>query len=156
MEKMKMIANWCYSEKPKGTRDWEDIPMKEKDWNSWWYLHGKLESITHYDKATVTNCLSGGFAKDTINWESIIGDKVEKLADYKPTHMMCFDGIVDVEIEGIDLPCKGYFWTTNYRTVYWKRKPYQIWDQRGLVCLADDEEACEYALSKMKDKSDML
>lgn len=151
-----MIADWRYAEKPEGTRDWEDIPVEERDWNPWWYLDGELESIVHYDKATVTNCLSGGFAKETINWGSIVGNEVEELVDWKPKHMMCFDGIVDVEIEGISEPCKGYFWTTNYKTVYWEGKPYQVWDQRGLVCLASDKDSCERALKKMRKKSSIL
>lgn len=156
MRKLRMIADWRYGNKPEGTRDYEDIPMEERDWNSWWYLHGRLEGIVHYDKATVTNCFSGGFAKETINWGSISGDKVEKLVNWRPALMICLDEIVDVEIEGISEPCKGYFWTNNYRTVYWENKPYKIWHQRGLVCLADDKKSCEYALKKMKEKSNNL
>ena len=153
---LKMIADWRYSEKPKGTRDYDDIPVDEMDWNSWWYLHGELESFVHYDKATVTNCMSGGFSRETINYASIAGDEVKRIADWRPRHMMCFDGVVDVEIEGIDRPCKGYFWTNRYRMVYWKGKPYEIWDQRGLVCFADDKESCEYAKQKMESKANNL
>ena len=157
MEKiLRMVADWRCAEKPEGTRDIEDIPMEEQDWNSWWYLHGELEDIVHYDKAVVTNCLSGGFAKDTINWSMIDGDEVKGITDRKPRHMMCVDGVVDVEIEGIDRPCKGYFWTCHHMTVYWEGKAFKVWEQRGLVCLADDEEACEYALRKMKVKSTNL
>ena len=149
---LKMIADWSYAEKPEGTRDYNDISVEERDWNSWWYLHGELEGVVHYDKATVTNCLSGGFAKETINFGSVAGDKVESLIEWRPRHMMCFDGVVDVEIEGIDKLCKGYFWTDRYQTVYWEGKPYKIWEQRGLVCFADDTEACEYAMRKMREK----
>ena len=154
---LKMIADWRFNEKPEGTRDWEDIVPDERDNNSWWYLDGVLESIVHYDKATVTNCKSGGFGVETINWRSISGDKVTEIETEKPMiYRMCFDGIVDVEIEGIDKPCIGYFWTTNHQVIYWEGKPYEHWDQRGLVCLQTDFEACERAERKMKQKKNIL
>lgn len=156
MKTLKMIADWRYNNQPEGTRTYEDIPKEEKDWNSWWYLHGKLEDFVHYDKATVTNCLSGGFARETINSACIINNKVESLADWMPLHKMYLNDIVNVEIEGIDKPCIGYFWTTPDITVYWEGKPYKTWQQRGLVCFKDDTEACEYAKKKYEEKTRIL
>lgn len=151
-----MIADWRYNKKPEGTREYEDIPVEELDWNNYWYLHGELESFVQYDKAYVTNCLSGGFSKETINYSCIIDDEVQSLAENMPKHAMCFDGIADVKIEGIDKPCIGYFWTDNYRTVAYQGESYQTWRQRGLVCFIDDKEGCEYAKKKMKEKSAAL
>lgn len=148
---LKLIADWRYGKKPEGTKNWEDIPNEEKDWNSWWYLHGKLEDYVGYDKATATNCKSGGFAKETINWGEIVGDRVTSICDELPTHKMCIDGIVDVEIEGINKPCVGYFWTACHKTIYWEEKAYEFWEQRGLVCFKSDTESCEYA-KKMYEK----
>ena len=157
MEVLKMIADWCYGEKPEGTRVYDDIPKDERDNNSWWYLHGELENIVHYDKATVTNCKSGGFGQLTINYKTIIGDDVKDIREEKPfIYKMCFNGIVDVEIEGIDKLCKGYFWTTNHRYVYWKGKSYRLWDQRGLVVLSTDFESNEYAMKKYIEKTSHL
>lgn len=156
METLKIIADWCYGKKPQGTRSYEDIPDEERDWNSGWYLHGKLEELVKFDKALVTNCKSGGFYKKTINYKKIVGDKVIEITKRKPKHMMCFDGIVDVEVEGIPEPCIGYFWTDSYYTVYWRKRPYQIWRQRGLVCLKSDIKGCEYAKQKYEERSGSL
>ena len=99
MEKLKLIANWCYNNQPDNTRNYEDIPVNERDNNPWWYLHGKLESLVHYDKGTVTNCQSGGFGKESINYSCVIGDEVKEIfEDSLLINRMCFDGIVDVEI----------------------------------------------------------
>lgn len=153
---LKLIAEWKFGEKPEGTREYNDIRPEERDNNSWWYLHGDLQSFVGYDKATVTNCKSGGFSKETIDWADIEGDQVMKIVSKNPRHEMYLNGEVDVEIEGISRPCKGYFYTTNERTVYYKSKPYDFWMQRGLVCFADDKEACEYAKRKMSEKSRIL
>lgn len=150
---LKMIANWCYGDKPCDTRDWEDILDIERDNNSWWYLHGALESDVHYDKATVTNCFSGGFAKETIDWSEIRGNKVVSVRSEKPFYNMYVNGIVDVEIEGISKPCKGFFYTSEETKIIWKGKEYDHWKQKGLVCYADDTEACEYAKKKMEERS---
>ena len=156
MEILKMIADWHSENTPENYRTWEDIPNEEKDWNSWWYLHGKLENFVGYDKATVTNCKSGGFARETVAWSEIVGDKVIAVYDKKPSTELYLNGIVNVEIEGIDKPCKGYFWTTDERDVYWQGKSYKHWKQRGLVCFADDEKACQYAESAMSARDTML
>lgn len=134
----------------------ENIPAEERDNNSWWYLHGDLTDITGYDKATTINCKSGGFSKDTINWSEITGDIVNSISEDIPTSQMCFTGVVDVEIEGIKEHCIGYFWTVNHRTIYWENKPYQYWEQRGLVCLKSDTKGCEYAKKKYEEKPNRL
>lgn len=157
MEKLKIIADWRFGNQLDNTRNYEDIPVNERDNNSWWYLHGQLESLVHYDKGTVTNCQSGGFGKETINYSWISGDKVKEIhEDSLLINKMCFDGIVDVEIEGIDKECIGYFWTNDYKTVYYNDVAYEIWDQRGLVCLKTDFDGCEYAYTKYLEKSSFL
>ena len=157
MKILKLIADWNYrKKKPENNRSYDDIPPEERDNNSWWYLHGKLTDIVGYDKAIVTNCKSGGFSKNTINAGVISGNIVESLSPNYPTCMMCLDGIVNVEIEGIPEPCVGYFWTTNHRNVYWEGKAYDFWDQRGLVCLKSDIEGCKYAESKYNEKARRL
>ena len=157
---LKMIADWRYGDKPKNTREYEDIPVNERDNNSWWYLHGELQSFVHYDKATVTNCESGGFGVETINPRKLDGDQVEEIDEENPTcYMIHLDGIVEVEVEGIDKPCIGFFWTTKsrcYEKIYWKDEPYEWWEQRGLVCFKDDTEACKYAFQKYREKAQCL
>ena len=153
---LKLIAEWKFGGKPEGTREYNDIRPEERDNNSWWYLHGKLQSFVGYDKATVTNCLSGGFSKETIDWADIEGSIVTKIYSEIPRHEMYFTGEIDVEIEGINKPCKGYFYVINEREVHYKEKSYPIWEQKGLVCFADDKEACEYAKRKMNERSRIL
>lgn len=149
---LKMIANWRYGKKPEGTHDYEDIPEEELDHNSWWYLHGQLQSDVGFDKAVVINCMSGGFAKETIHFEEIRGNQVVSVFDERPWFNMHFEGEVDVEIEGIDKPCKGFFWIAGEKQVEWKGRKYDYWNQRGLVCYADDEWACNDAKKKMIEK----
>lgn len=154
---LKMIADWRFSSnKPVGTREWGDIDPSERDNNSWWYLHGELQNYVGFDKATVTNCNTGGFGKETIYWTDISGNKVISIASEDPQIQMYFNGEVDVEIEGIDKLCKGFFYVTNEHKIYYKDQEYLYWEQRGLVCFADDTKACEYAKKKMNQKSQIL
>lgn len=131
MKILRLIADWRYGNKPSNTRDYEDIDPNEREYANFWYLHGKLEELVGYDKAAVTNLREGGFGKDSKEYG----------------YMMCFDGIVPVEIEGIPDPCVGYFWITKYT---------DTWVQRGLVCLKSDLEGCEYAEHKYKEKPNFL
>ena len=149
---LKIIPAWRSSNEPKKKTPFREIKPEERDNNSWWYLDGDLEEFVGYDKAIVSNCKSGGFAKETIKWFEILGDKVTSADISKPFYNMCLDGEVDVEVEGISRPCKGFFWTVNHRDVYHQDKKYEIWDQRGLVCFADDKEACDRARTRMNNK----
>lgn len=153
-----MIADWCYNPngKPENTRSYDEIPKEERDNNGWWYLDGELESYVCNDKAYVTNCQSGGFAIETINWSSISGSQVKTIKDPMIRTEMYFNGIANVEIEGIDKPCIGFFWTSEEQDVFWEGLPYPIWKQRGLVCFADDKLAIEYAKKKYEEKSMFL
>ena len=153
---LKLIADWRFGAKPNGTREYSDIKPEERDNNSWWYLHGDLQSFVGFDKATVTDCFSDGFSKETINWAEIEDNTVIKVFSDNPRYEMYFTGEIDVEIEGINKPCKGYFYVTNERKVSYKDALYSIWEQRGLVCFAEDTRACEYAKRKMNEKSRIL
>lgn len=155
MNTLKLIA-FCANGKSLGTIKLEDIPAEERDWNSWWYLHGELEKIVGYDKATTINCKSAGYSRETINAGEIHGSDVINLSPNLPCTMMYINGIVPVEIEGISEPCVGYFWTTNNRKISWQGKEYDFWDQRGLVCLKSDQKGCKYAEKKYKEKSKIL
>ena len=147
-----MVACWNTARQPENATSIDDIPRNERDNNSWWYLHGELESLVGYDKAVVCNCKSGGFGKETIDWSEISGNEVLSVHSENTKMCMHINGIVDVEIEGIDKPCVGYFWTDREKSIYWKRKEYGFWNQRGLVCFKDDEESCAYADKLMREK----
>ena len=109
-----------------------------------------------YDKAITVNCKSAGYSMYTVDWSEISGDRVVSVFSDNLRSVMHVNGIIPVEVEGFDKPCVGYFWTTEEREVEWKGKKYPFWNQRGLVCFADDKEACEYAKKKYEEKSDML
>ena len=153
-EKLKMICNW--------DQDYDKVVTIEKqkngdlDMNSWWYLHGELESLCHYDKATVYNLsMFPEYQKETLRWSSITGDQAVISSDKKHTEIYC-NGEVEVEVYGIDKPCTGFFWVTNERKVkaYYggKEIEFSVWDQRGYVCLNDDEEAVKKAKDLMNKK----
>lgn len=127
--------------------NYKAVPKDELDCNSWWYLHGKLESLVGYDKAYTTNCKTAGYAKETINWSSIGGNTVRELReDGRLTRWeMHVNGIIPVEVKGVKEPCVGYFWTEEWSPVWYEGISYPHWLQRGLVCLESDTEACAYA-----------
>lgn len=123
----------------------EEIPEEELCHNNWWHLHGELESIVGYDKALTTNCKSAGYS---------IPGLFENYGDGPSTvPMIHLDAVIPVEVEGIDRPCLGYFWTVMHRTEELDGKPVMKWVQRGLVVLADNEGDNDYAKKKFNEKS---
>lgn len=158
MNTLKMIVDQEPWVAIKSKTKYEDIPKDEKDHNGWWYLHGKLDEFVGYDKATTTNCHSAGYSKQTVNWAQISGTRVDHLMNDGELLRweMCVDGIIPVEIEGIDKPCIGYFWTTDHHNIIYNEKEYPYWMQRGLVCFEDDEKGREDALKKYYNKAKSL
>ena len=151
---LKMVAWTCGGDNAFGTMKYEDIDPNEMDNDSWWYLHGELEDRAGYDKATCTNCREIGLSFPTINWTGITGSEVTSVGnDRLEINVMHFTGIINVEIDGLDEPCVGFFWTTDERIVQYKDKLYPLWKQRGLVCLKSDKEAVEYAKEKWVEKT---
>lgn len=102
----------------KGIKVEESIP-EETISNSagLWYLHGKLEEITGYDKAIALNLRELGLIKP--------GNRLNNGKD-----SIYINDILPVKVYGIISPCIGYFWTE-----LWGRDG---WKQRGLVCLFSD------------------
>lgn len=152
---LKIVA-WNVNGESFSKTKYEDVPKDERDNNSWWYLHGKLEDEVGFDKAFATNCKSAGYSKETLDWSSIKGNQVTEVFSETPRLCIYANGEIPVEVEGIDKPCIGFFWTTEEKEIFWKYKSYPYWSQRGLVCFADDEKACEYARKKMKEKSNFI
>ena len=155
---LKMVSDGMFESREIMMRVYNSIPADERDNNSWWYLHGKLESEVGFDKATTTNCKSAGYSKETINWRAISDSKVTEIFEDKPLtiHRMYINGEVPVEIEKIEKKCIGFFWTEDWGDVQWEGKKYPHWSQRGLVCYADDDEACEYARQAMTERRSMI
>jgi len=148
-----IIADWRYGVKPENSRNYEDIPQNEVCYNNWWYLHGELERIVHFDKGDITNADELGLTTKIIPWTHISGNQVLEIAkDIKEYTQSNLEGIYPVTVEGINQPCVGYFWTADHKTVYYKDKAYQYYTQRGLVCLVSDKDGCEYAERLMKEK----
>ena len=131
------------------------------DRNSWWYLHGELESLCHYNKAVVLNLSEfPEYQGDTLKWTSIIGD-VAEVNKFEENKEIKINDIIPVQVIGIDKPCIGYFWTTDERTVTaqcknGRTREFQHWCQRGLVCLSEDIESCKEAKEKYLKKTSIL
>ena len=146
---LKIIPRWGNGRGPAIKTEYADIKPEERDNNSWWYFHGKLEEYIGFDKGVVSNCKSSGNSKETIDFYEIVGDKVISANSTVPYYNMYVTGEIDVEVEGINKPCKGFFYVTDLGNVYYQDKKYEIWKQRGLVCFSDDEDACTYARNMM-------
>lgn len=154
---LKMIADGLFSSHESLMKRYSEIPDDERDNNSWWYLHGQLEQDVNFDKATTVNCKSAGYSKETVNWREILGINVTVVDPRKENiYKMHVNGEVPVEIEGMSKPCIGFFWTTEREDIVWDGKKYPHWEQRGLVCYADDTEGCDYAREKMDERSSFI
>lgn len=103
-----------------------------------WYLHGSLEKLFGFDKAVMTNCKALNLSKP------FVYD-----ANKEPINKLYFNGEIDCEVEGCDKPCVAFLYTTNETNE-------TTWIQRGLVCIKEDTEACEYARQKMNEKAKLL
>lgn len=159
---MDTVLKLCAYDEPwvesKYKGDYKSVPKDERGYNSWWYLHGELEYLVGYDKAYPINCKSSGNAKETINWSEISHSKVKQLRDdgNLTRWEIHINGIIPVQVKGVDKPCVGYFWTTNEHDIEWEGKKYPYWEQRGLVCLESDSEGREDALKKFQEKTTIL
>lgn len=115
---------------------------KTKRVSNWWYLHGELEEDVGFDKGIMLD-------NDSLKCLEYIDKDINK--QYKTYYLG--DGIYDVKITQINKPCKGYFWTEfrNCGNIEGK-----VPVMHGLVCYTDDEKANKYALTKFKEKSEIL
>lgn len=135
-------------------------------YNNWWYLHGDLEDMLHYDKASAINAKECpelvkmvpyasklGFGDDEF-WKGTV-DKINLVPH------LYINGIIECEVIGVKEECVGYFWIAEELPLKIFSKTGEIftgthWQQRGLVCLKSDTEGREYALRKYKEKAIML
>lgn len=143
-----------FGSKEEWEKNYDAIPLNERDNNSWWYLHGSLESEFGFDKGTAMNSKSAGYSLETVNWREINNHTVTEVRPGQPLliHRMHIDGEVPVEIHGSDKPAVGFFWTEDRGDVEYEGRTYPHWQQRGLVCYADDKEGCEYAREVLHEK----
>ena len=95
----------------------------------YWYLHGELWKDNGYDLAL-----------------AVLTPENSKTVELNDKDLY-INGEVDVEVFGCNRLCKGFFYTLPIKG---------SWIQRGLVCYADDKEACKYAYDKMINKSDHI
>jgi hypothetical protein len=121
---------------PKYEESIESIDDTELDNAAEWYLHGELESIVGYDKGVMTNCKTLGLKRRY------------KIPNEESRSKLHIDGEYKCTVEGIDKPCTAFMYT------YGEYK--DNWVQRGLVCLSDDADACNYARNMMEKKSLIL
>ena len=138
---------------------------KGRNRNSWWYLHGKLEQVSSpenpYDKAVTLNLNEfSEYTRLAFKWHEI-RNGVSKEPDPQFFQDMHINGIIDVEVYGVEEPCVGYFWTNDRGTCINIDKDgntmeFEMWEQRGLVCLKSDTEACEYAQQEYNKRSRFL
>ena len=140
----------------KYTRVIDSIPKEEHTRGDEWYLHGKLQKKVGYDIASAVNPVSAGYTRGVIDWTRIEGDNVTEIRSSHLVPQMYINGIIPVIVEGYEEPCKGYFWVTEERTVYYLGMPYQVWYQKGLVVFEDDRRANKYALKRYNEKSTIL
>lgn len=157
---LKIIPDTCYCKdkelNTKCNQLYESINKKEVD-GSWWYLHGDLEDKISYDQGVAYNYVELGLYKETPDWSMIRGNEVTELHSNELRKRMYFNGIIDVEVFGINEPCVGYFWTVDKSDITnLDGKKYPHWEQRGLVCLKSDKQGCEYALKKYNERSTWL
>ena len=110
----------------------KNIKPDELDNAGFWYLHGELENILHYDKGIITNCKTLELLKQCI------------IPDNEPFQKLFLNDIIKCKIDGIEEDCTGFFWTIDVNEGYWI--------QRGLVVLDSDTEHYKDAKKKYETK----
>lgn len=131
------------------THDWElwrsamestrQIPKEEQIFSEGWYLHGELETIVGFDIAVPTNAVKLGYYAETVlNYIS---------EPPRVCKQFCFDGLINVEVEGLNEPCLGIFYVipTMFRSA--NGRMYPTWKQKGFVCLERDKAALAHAMA---------
>lgn len=165
MEKIKILTNYAFNEEaynnvPKEIR--EIVESRKYSHCSGWYLHGHLEDEMGYDIADFYD-VPNELLKESADWCTIKGrrDKHGKaygeLRSDKKTLVPHINGVYECEVYGTDVPCVGYFWTTDEQDVDFGNgivKP--VWKQRGLVVFFNDGDANAYARSKMSTRCEFL
>ena len=150
-KKVLKMVNCCHKDV---TNVCSQYSEKGRNRNSWWYLHGELESASStenpYDKAIMLNLDEfPEYTKEMLNWHEI-RNGVSREPDPQFFQDVHINGIVDVEVYGVDEPCVGYFWTNDRGTCTNIDKDgntieFEMWEQRGYVCLKSDKASCEEA-----------
>lgn len=163
MEKIKILPHFSeevYNNVPKEIR--RIAESNKYSHCGGWYLHGHLEEEIGYDIASFYN-VPNELLKESADWCTIKGGRDEygrpsgELRSDKKTLVPHINGVYECEVYGIDVPCVGYFWTTDEREVNFGNgivKP--VWNQRGLVVFFNDEDANAYARSMMSKKCNYL
>lgn len=166
MEKIKILPDFSFNEEaynnvPKEIR--KIVESNKYSHCSGWYLHGHLQNEMGYDIADFYD-VPNELLKESADWCTIkrgISDNYEKaygeLRSDKKTLVPYINGVYECEVYGTDVPCVGYFWTTEEEEVDFGNgivKP--VWRQRGLVVFFNDVEANAYARSKMATRCDIL
>ncbi len=117
------------------------------------YLHGELEYNVGTDLCVPLNAIELGYTKDQIAWSSISGNEVVDMGKEEPRQILYINGKVPCEVEGIDGPCVGFFWTVQEHPIYYKGRPFPYWEQCGLIVLASDADGIKQAEGKMSERS---
>ena len=124
--------------------DADSIPTSEY-FPGEWFLHGELQCLVGFDKGIATNCEELGIAANMPNFAEIKDSNVVSIFNRTPMRRMKLNGVIPVEVEGIDRPCTGYFWLEDETEIQWEGRKYPYWRQRGLVVFADNDEDNCYA-----------
>ena len=128
----------------------DSIP--DREWFPGYYkFHGKIRELG-IDQGFAPNCEDFGCVEYELDCEWIEHGEVQSVHWGFKRRAMRLNGIVDVEVEGVSKPCKGYFWTKE-AVVSFEGKRYPIWEQHGLVVYADDVEGNKDAL-EIYDKAE--
>ena len=165
MKKIKILPDFSFNEEaynnvPKEIR--EIVESHKYSHCSGWYLHGRLEDEIGYDIANFYDVPSE-LLKESADWCAIRGSRNEYGKAYgvlrsdKKTLVPHINGVYECEVYGTDVPCVGYFWTTDEQDVDFGNgivKP--VWKQRGLVVFFNDGDANAYARSKMSTRCEYL
>ena len=102
--------------------------LERIDAPNFWYLHGVLQDMFHYDKAFMY-----------VDWETFKSGIVEE----RDVHSYLATGIYDVEVEGYDKPCKAFMWQSEEGGMTLLR---------GLVVDPTVDEDLKYAQKKYEEK----
>lgn len=152
MEKLKLVADYIdeRSERCRADEVGDDQRSNGFRQVGGWYLHGKLEFDCGYDLALIVNWRDIPTRK-RLDWCTIRNGSAELRSD-KVLQSNYLYGVFDVEVEGIDYACVGYFWTGFEEIVHSAKGKFLDWRQYGYVVARDDEEALAFAKEAYAEK----
>lgn len=118
-------------------------------------LSDKVRRMFNTEYGVIANSVNLGFYKETIAWKAMTNNKVTEVFEKKPIKKMYLNGMMPVDILGLNDKCVGYFWTVKETTITYEGRQYPDWWQFAFICKADDAKTCSILRRAYEERCDL-